>query len=85
MAGSATKLRSMFQLRTTGLLRGPVDDNSVAGVKCFARKRLRAKQNCHPDRSEAEWRDLRFLFPVLTHALKPNLLQFVFGPTKVVP
>src|ERR1700742_3373835 len=33
------------------------------GAKRFA---LDPKQNCHPDRSEAQWRDLRFLSPALT-------------------
>ena len=28
--------------------------------------------NCHPDRSEAQWRDLRFLFRILTSSLDPN-------------
>ncbi len=31
--------------------------------KYFSPKLLRAQQNCHPDRSVAEGRDLRFLFP----------------------
>jgi hypothetical protein len=26
-----------------------------------------AKQNCHPDRSEAKWRDLLFTIPVTNH------------------
>jgi hypothetical protein len=35
----------------------------------FSLKLLRAQQNCHPDRSEAQWRDLRFLSPALTHPI----------------
>jgi hypothetical protein len=31
-------------------------------AKYFSLKLLRAQQNCHPDRSVAQWRDLLFLF-----------------------
>jgi len=48
------------------------DDNSVAGT--WPQKRsdewlLVVPQNCHPDRSVAEWRDLRFLYRFLTQTL----------------
>jgi hypothetical protein len=29
----------------------------------FLTELMRTQQNCHPDRSEAQWRDLRFLLP----------------------
>ena len=50
--------------RTAGpstALRSGRDDNSIAGVKYFTLKLLRTQHNCHPDRSEAQWRDLRLL------------------------
>jgi hypothetical protein len=37
------------------------------------------------NRSAAQWRDLRFAFPFLTHALKPKVFSILYGPTKVVP
>jgi hypothetical protein len=36
----------------------------------FRAKPSSFKRICHPDRSEAQWRDLRFLSPVLTRPLK---------------
>ena len=50
--------------RTAGpstALRSGRDDNSIAGVKYFTLKLVRTQHNCHPDRSEAQWRDLRLL------------------------
>jgi hypothetical protein len=41
-------------------LRSGRDDNSVAG-QVLSRLSFAAQQNCHPDRSVAQWRDLRFL------------------------
>jgi hypothetical protein len=41
-------------------LRSGRDDDSIAEEKCFSLKLLRPPKNCHPDRSEAQWRDLRF-------------------------
>jgi hypothetical protein len=38
-----------------------------------------------PNRSAAQWRDLRFLFPVLTRPLNPDLFSIIYGPTKVAP
>jgi hypothetical protein len=32
------------------------------GLEYFSLNLLRARQNCHPDRSVAKWRDLRLLF-----------------------
>jgi hypothetical protein len=37
------------------------DDNSVAGSTTVPSHLFRPLQNCHPDRSAAKWRDLRFL------------------------
>jgi len=42
-------------------LRSGRDDNSVAGLGCVPVHVLRVSQNCHPDRSEAQRRDLLFL------------------------
>jgi hypothetical protein len=39
----------------------------------------------HRKSGGAQWRDLRFLFRVLTHPLKPNIFSSVYGTTKVVP
>jgi hypothetical protein len=36
------------------------DDNSVAGSTTVPSHLFRSLQNCHPDRSVAKWRDLRF-------------------------
>jgi len=40
---------------------GRDDDNSVAGSTTVPSHLFRSLQNCHPDRSVAKWRDLRFL------------------------
>jgi hypothetical protein len=40
----------------------------LRGLKDLLLELLRAQQNCHPDRSEAQWRDLRF-FPEYSHPL----------------
>jgi hypothetical protein len=55
-------------------LRSGRDDNSVA--RKWSQKRsdewmLIVQQNCHPDRSAAEWRDLRFLFRFSADSLAP--------------
>jgi hypothetical protein len=42
-----------------------------------------AKQNCHPDRSVAQRRDLLFL--VLTQGLKALIVLVRGGTTEVVP
>src|ERR1700677_5401372 len=45
-------------------LRSGRDDNSftqLAAALRWGRKSLIAQMNCHPDRSAAQWRDLRFL------------------------
>jgi hypothetical protein len=42
------------------------DDNSIAGVKYFSLKLLRAEQNCHPDRSVPG-------FPVSRHLPGPRV------------
>jgi hypothetical protein len=39
---------------------GRDDDNSVAGSTTVPSHLFRSLQNCHPDRSVAKWRDLRF-------------------------
>jgi hypothetical protein len=44
----------------------PVGMTICRGGKYLSLKLLRTQQNCHPDRSEAQWRDLRF-FPPSTH------------------
>jgi hypothetical protein len=36
------------------------DDNSVAGSTTVPSHLFRSLQSCHPDRSVAKWRDLRF-------------------------
>ena len=50
------------------------DDNSVAQKvpKRSDERLLIVPQNCHPDRSEAQWRDLLFLSRVLTHSQGPT-------------
>ena len=44
-------------------------------AKYFSLKLLRAQQNCHPDRSVAQWRDLLFLFQ-FSHRLFRAGLKF---------
>jgi hypothetical protein len=48
--------------------------------KYLSLKLLRARQNCHPDRSEAKWRDLRF-FSEYSH----TLFSPYSSPTRVFP
>jgi hypothetical protein len=46
-------------------LRSGRDDNSVGpltAIRLTAFGAISVQQNCHPDRSAAQWRDLRFLF-----------------------
>jgi hypothetical protein len=42
-------------------LRSGRDDNFYRGGKDFSQKLFRPQQNCHPDRSVAQWRDPRLL------------------------
>jgi hypothetical protein len=56
----------------------------LQGQRFLAGYLLRARQNCHPDRSEAQWRDLRFRLPgTRTHWASPaaskNLREFLRG------
>jgi len=44
-------------------LRSGRDDNSVAAGIDSTEQSFTSQQNCHPDRSAAQWRDLLHLFP----------------------
>jgi hypothetical protein len=59
----------MAAARTTGpstSLRSGRDDNSVETAIDATEQKWTPQQNCHPDRSVAKWRELRF-FPSSTH------------------
>jgi hypothetical protein len=85
--GAKERLKSLRENRkeTADLstaLRSGRDDKVVTKLTAVIHRKtvITPQQLCHLDRSAAQWRDLRFLFPVLTQTLKPDL--FSYGPTK---
>jgi hypothetical protein len=64
-------------------LRSGRDDNSVGSltaIRLIAFGDISLQQNCHPDRSEAQWRDLRFLFRSSSAQRRPgDALPFLDG------
>jgi hypothetical protein len=58
----------------------PVGMTILSRGRVFPLKPLRVQQNCHPDRSEAQWRDLWFPSRVKPALFRAHFLQPVQNP-----